>query len=96
MQGHIPPYFVHQKYIHSNFIWQGQTNLVFLLSFLNFFDSSKNYLAGELVQGMAGRLRYSLSVESTEQTERHVEAAAGVSQDLSGHLDYSPKIPGAT
>ena len=45
---------------------------------------------------MAGRLRYSLSVESTEQTERHVEAAVGVSQDLSGHLDYSPKIPGAT
>ena len=60
------------------------------------FDNSKNYLAGELVQGMAGRLRYSLSVESTEQTERHVEAAVGVSQDLSGHLDYSPKIPGAT
>ena len=98
-----------QKIFHHNFppkIYpqQGQTNLVFLLSFyrrhfylfLDFFDSSKNYLAGELVQGMAGRLRYSLSVESTEQTERHVEAAAGVSQDLSGHLDYSPKIPGAT
>ena len=98
-----------QKIFHHNFppkIYpqQGQTNLVFLLSFyrrhfylfLDFFDSSKNYLAGELVQGMAGRLRYSLSVESTEQTERHVEAAVGVSQDLSGHLDYSPKIPGAT